>query len=98
MINKNTEGRKVISVDVEIKGLQQDYFFKNRIEELHDNMDINVDDNLHSGLNQIMDSHTMQIKSKTASTICFGPNNLSISINIQHEALASYVDTLVSPP
>ena len=64
MINNSIEGRKVIYVDVEIKGLQQDYFFKNRIEELHNNMDINVDNNLHSGLNQIMDSHTMQIKRK----------------------------------
>ena len=37
---------------------------KIELEELHDNMDISVDDNLHSGLIQIMDSHTMQIKRK----------------------------------
>ena len=39
-------------------------YLKNRIEELHDNMAITVDDNLHSGLIQIMDSHTMEIKRK----------------------------------
>ena len=39
-------------------------YLKSKIEELHDNMAITVDDNLHSGLIQIMDSLIMEIKRK----------------------------------
>ena len=39
-------------------------YLQNKIKELHDKMAIDVDDDLHNGLIQIMDSHTTEIEKK----------------------------------
>ena len=37
-------------------------YVQDKIKELHDKMAINVDNDLHKGLVEIMDNHTMEIK------------------------------------
>ena len=39
-------------------------YLKDKIKESHDKMAINVDDELHNGLVEIMDNHTMKVKKK----------------------------------
>ena len=61
MVNYGTEGRKSIRVKASDKKIA---YLKDKIKELNDKMAINVDDELHNGLVEIMDNHTMEIKKK----------------------------------
>ena len=60
-----TEREKIIEVKSRLRASNKKItYLRNKIKELHDKMSIDVDDGLHSGLIQIMDSHTTEIEKK----------------------------------
>ena len=60
-----TEREKIIKVKSRLRASNKKIMYlRNKIKELHDKMTIDVDDGLHSGLIQIMDSHTTEIEKK----------------------------------